>query len=66
MLYVNKHSFIFLKSEMSKFKFMATFVVPAFPGATYNSPIFTALLSFQQKACSRAPEPITKTFILQI
>ena len=55
-----------LKFKMSKPKFSAVFKVPAFPGATYIFPILLDFLSFQQKACSLAPDPNINTFILQI
>ena len=55
-----------LKFKMSISKFSATFKVPAFPGATYIFSTPSDSLSFQQKACSLAPDPIIKIFILQI
>ena len=55
-----------LKFKMSKSMFSAVFRVPALPGATYIFPILLDFLSFQQKACSLAPDPNINTFILQI
>ena len=58
--------FISSKSEMFILRFLAIEKIPAFPGATKISSIKLDCKSFQQNACSLAPEPIIKVFILQI
>ena len=42
--------------------FEAILSVPAFPGATKILSTLELCLSFQTKACSRPPLPITNTF----
>ena len=54
------------KFNTSTFKLDAILEVPAFPGATNILLQLLDSLSFQQKACSLAPDPIISTFILQI
>ena len=51
---------------MSMLRFLAIEEVPALPGATKILSIKLDCKSFQQKACSLAPEPIIKVFMLQI
>ena len=42
----------------------ATSAIPALPGAQYNFSVNGDCRSFQQRACSRPPEPITRIFII--
>ena len=54
------------KFNTSMLKLDAIFAVPEFPGATKISLALLDSLSFQQKACSLAPDPIINMFITQI
>ena len=51
------------KSMGSSATQVASFSMPAFPGAHQSAPSSGDAASCQQRACSRPPEPTTKTFI---
>ena len=54
------------KSSALMATFSPTSRVPAFPGAMYNFSIFGLCAIFHASACSRPPEPNSKSFILCI